>query len=185
MSDIIERTYRHRRETGVKRNDIIDVCIEEMDKSEHREEFKDDMEAILVANALMLFFAGFDTIGLTISMLFHYLMKDHECQDKIAEEITEALNATNGEITYDMVETLKYTDMALREAMRYFVMKSQFIELINYLQTQTSVHVSRERVYQDIQDTRHGVHHPKGQHCPRLLPQVHAQPGELCQPEQL
>ena len=144
MSDIIERTYRHRRETGVKRNDIIDVCIEEMDKSEHREEFKDDMEAIL-----------------------------------------EALNATNGEITYDMVETLKYTDMALREAMRYFVMKSQIIELINYLQTQTSVHVSRERVYQDIQDTRHGVHHPKGQHCPRLLPQVHAQPGELCQPEQL
>jgi len=119
MSDIIERTYRHRRETGVKRNDIIDVCIEEMDKSEHREEFKDDMEAILVANALMLFFAGFDTIGLTISMLFHYLMKDHECQDKIAEEITEALNATNGEITYDMVETLKYTDMALREAMRH------------------------------------------------------------------
>jgi len=119
LSDIIERTYRQRRQTGVKRNDIIDVCIEEIDKSENLEEFKDDIEALLVANALMLFFAGFDTIGLTISMLFHYIMKDQECQHKIAEEITEALNVTNGEITYDMIEKLKYTDMALKEAMRH------------------------------------------------------------------
>ena len=121
LSDIIERTYRHRRESGVRRNDIIDVCIEEMDKSEHLEEFKGDLESIMVANAVMLFFAGYDTIGITISTLFHYLMKDQDCQDKMAEEITEALNATNGEVTYDMIEGLKYTDMALKEAMRYFI----------------------------------------------------------------
>ena len=121
LSDIIERTYRHRRQTGVRRNDIIDVCIEEMDKSEHLEEFKGELESIMVANAVMLFFAGFDTISLAISTLFHYLMKDQDCQDKIAEEITQALNATNGEVTYDMIEGLKYTDMALKEAMRYFI----------------------------------------------------------------
>jgi len=119
LSDIIERAYRHRRQTGVRRNDIIDVCIEEMDKSEHLEEFKGDLEAIMVANAVMLFFAGFDTISLTICTLFHYLMKDQDCQDKIAEELNEALNTTNGEVTYDMIEGLKYTDMALKEAMRH------------------------------------------------------------------
>ena len=118
LSDIIERTYRQRKQTGVKRNDIIDVCIEEMEKSEHREEFKDDIEAILVANAVMLFFAGFDTQGLTISQLFHYLIKDQDCQDRVAEEISEALKLTNGEVTYEMLESLKYTDMTLREAMR-------------------------------------------------------------------
>ena len=92
-----------------------------MDKSEHLEEFKGDLESIMVANAVMLFFAGYDTIGITISTLFHYLMKDQDCQDKMAEEITEALNATNGEVKYDMIEGLKYTDMALKEAMRYFI----------------------------------------------------------------
>ena len=92
-----------------------------MDKSEHLEEFKGDLEAIMVANAVMLFFAGYDTIGITISTLFHYLMKDQGCQDKIAEELTEALNATNGQVTYDMIEGLKYTDMALKESMRYFI----------------------------------------------------------------
>ena len=139
MSDIIERTYRQRKETRVKRNDIIDVCIEEMEKSEHREEFKDDIEAILVANAVMLFFAGFDTIGLTTSQLFHYLIKDQDCQDRIADEITEALNVTNGEVTYEMLEGLKYTDMALREAMRY--LHDLRTITFYYLQTQTFVHV--------------------------------------------
>ena len=118
MSDIVTRTYRQRKESGVKRNDIIDVCIEEMEKSEHREEFKDDIEAILVANAVMLFVFGFDTQGTTTSVLFHNLIKDQACQDRIAEEIREALNVTNGEVTYEMLEGLKYTDMALREAMR-------------------------------------------------------------------
>ena len=40
FSDIVERTYEQRINSGVKRNDIIDVCIEEMNKSEHLEEFK-------------------------------------------------------------------------------------------------------------------------------------------------
>ena len=121
MSDIIERTYRQRKHTGVKRNDIIDVCIEELEKSEHREEFKGDIEAILVANAVMLFIFGFDTQGTTTSLLFHNLIKNPDCQDRIAEEITEALNGTDGQITYEMLESLKYTDMALREAMRYLL----------------------------------------------------------------
>ena len=63
LSDIIERTYAERLRTGYKRNDIIDACIDAMNKSEEIEEFKNDKEAILVANAAMLFFAGFDTQG--------------------------------------------------------------------------------------------------------------------------
>ena len=63
LSDIIEKTYTDRMKTGYKRNDIIDACIDAMNKSEEIEEFKNDREAILVANAAMLFFAGFDTQG--------------------------------------------------------------------------------------------------------------------------
>ena len=90
-----------------------------MEKSELREEYKDDIEAILVANAVMLFIFGFDTQGTTISVLFHNLIKNPDCQDRIAEEITEALNGTDGQVTYEMLESLKYTDMALKETMRY------------------------------------------------------------------
>ena len=63
LYDIIEKTYMERTKTGYRRNDIIDACIDAMNKSEEIEEFKNDKEAILVANAAMLFFAGFDTQG--------------------------------------------------------------------------------------------------------------------------
>merc|ERR1719384_2731848 len=85
LSNIIEKTYAERVKTGYKRNDIIDACIEAMNKSEEIEEFKNDKEAILVANAAMLFFAGFDTQGITISLIFHNMMKYPEYQEKVAE----------------------------------------------------------------------------------------------------
>ena len=40
FSKIIEETVGERLKSGVKRNDIIDVCIEEMNKSEYFEEFR-------------------------------------------------------------------------------------------------------------------------------------------------
>ena len=40
MCGIIEKTFRDRKNSGFKRNDIIDVCVEEMKKSVHLDEFK-------------------------------------------------------------------------------------------------------------------------------------------------
>jgi len=119
LSDIIEKTYTDRMKTGYKRNDIIDACIDAMNKSEEIEEFKNDREAILVANAAMLFFAGFDTQGITVSMVFHFLMKFPEYQDKVAEEISNNLESHDGEVSYDFIESLKFTEMFIKESMRF------------------------------------------------------------------
>jgi len=119
LSDIIEKTYAERMRTGYKRNDIIDACIDAMNKSEEIEEFKNDKEAILVANAAMLFFAGFDTQGISISMIFHNMMKFPEYQEKVAEEIATALNSHDGVVCYELIENLKYTEMFIKESMRF------------------------------------------------------------------
>ena len=138
LSNIIEKTYAERVRTGYKRNDIIDACIDAMNKSEEIEEFKNDKEAILVANAAMLFFAGFDTqgyydkiipiykqlvtvyftTGITISMIFHYLMKFPDYQEKVAEEIAAALESHDDVVSYELIENLKYTEMFMKESMR-------------------------------------------------------------------
>ena len=39
-------------------------------------------------------------------------------QDRLIEEVDEALEASEGKITYDLVENLKYMDMVLKEAFR-------------------------------------------------------------------
>ena len=41
LSDVIERTYRNRVKTGHKRNDIIDICIEEMNKHAKNPDYKE------------------------------------------------------------------------------------------------------------------------------------------------
>ena len=40
LCGIIEKTYHERKASGYRRNDIIDVCIEEFKKSAHHEEFR-------------------------------------------------------------------------------------------------------------------------------------------------
>ena len=80
--------------------------------------FSDDKETILKANALMLFLAGFDNLGLGLSQILHNLVKHEDVQDKVIQEIDEALDKSDGEITYDLVDNLQYMDMVIRETFR-------------------------------------------------------------------
>ena len=88
LSDIIEKTYAERVRTGYKRNDIIDACIDAMNKSEEIEEFKNDKEAILVANAAMLFFAGFDTQGFLLKNII-LIIELLEFRDNTLDDIPQ------------------------------------------------------------------------------------------------
>ena len=80
--------------------------------------FRDDIEPILIANSLMLFFAGFDTQAITIAMIMHDMVWHGDVQDKLIEEVDEALEASGGVITYDMICSLKYMDMVFKETFR-------------------------------------------------------------------
>ena len=76
------------------------------------------MEPILIANSLMLFFAGFDTQAIAIAMILHDMVWHEDIQNKLIEEVDEALEASGGEITYDMIGSLKYMDMVFKESFR-------------------------------------------------------------------
>ena len=80
--------------------------------------FSHDKEIIVKANALMLFLAGFDNLGLGLSQILHNLVKHEDVQNKVIEEIDEALDKSEGEITYDLVDGLQYMDMVIRETFR-------------------------------------------------------------------
>jgi len=122
LANIIERTMAERIKTGYKRNDIIDVGIEEINKhlnDEDYKEFTEEKEAFLMANAMMLFFAGFDNIGVTISQVLHNLVKNDEIQERLCEEIDDALDKSDGEISYELIESIPYLDWVIKEALRY------------------------------------------------------------------
>ena len=80
--------------------------------------FRDDMEHIVIANAFMLFFFGFDVQSLAICLILHYMVRNEDIQNRLIDEIDEALEKTGGQITYDLIEQLKYMDMVYKESFR-------------------------------------------------------------------
>jgi len=153
FADIIERTYRHRMSSGERRNDIIDLIVDELNaagklkKRKSAEEFesefekdaamekpeieidqKMDKEILLISNALLFFFAGFDTTSTGLTMIAHNLAMHQDVQDKVVEEITDVLGDTD-KIRFDDLQKLKYMDMVISESFRF----DNFFAVMNQL----------------------------------------------------
>ena len=108
------------RKTGLRRNDIIDIFIDELDK-EREDNFlsKEDFELGIVCTAIIFFFAGFDTTATTLSLVVYALINYPETQDKLRREIEDVVGADE-EITADHLKELKYMENVLNEVMRYY-----------------------------------------------------------------
>jgi cytochrome P450 len=148
FTDIIERTYRHRVSTGERRNDIIDLVVDELNAAANKskkqkkpdEEFESefekhaaldaaevssfgqdlDKEMLLVSNALLFFFAGFDTTSTGLSLIANALTIHQHVQERVAEEIATVLGDSE-KISFEALQQLKYMDMVISEVFRYCV----------------------------------------------------------------
>lgn len=72
----------------------------------------------IAAQALLFFFAGFDTSSTVMSFMAHELAVNVEIQEKLQQEIDDVLEECNGEITYDAISKMKYLDMVVSEVLR-------------------------------------------------------------------
>lgn len=68
-------------------------------------------EIQIIANAFVMFAAGFETIASTISYCLYELSLKKHIQDKVREEINRKKLSYNGEYTYEFLNELKYMDM--------------------------------------------------------------------------
>ncbi|EFN78001.1 cytochrome P450 6k1-like [Harpegnathos saltator] len=114
-------TMLQRMESGEKRNDLIDILIE-LKKTHNNQDiggFKFDGDD-LVAQAAVFFAAGFETSSTVTAFTLYELAVQPEIQTRLRKEIIEALDETNGEITYDMTLSLPYLDMVVCETLRKY-----------------------------------------------------------------
>ncbi|XP_011863789.1 PREDICTED: probable mitochondrial saccharopine dehydrogenase-like oxidoreductase At5g39410 [Vollenhovia emeryi] len=108
-------------ESGEKRYDLIDILIE-LKKNNNNEEiegFKFDGND-LVAQAASFFSAGFDTSAIPIAFTLYELALQPEIPSTLRKELVEALNNSDGNITYDMIMSLSYLDMVVLETLRKY-----------------------------------------------------------------
>lgn len=74
----------------------------------------------LVAQTAIFFAAGFETVSSSVSFCLYKFSENTEWQDKTRQEIAECLAETNGEITYEALDKMKFLGMVITEALRLF-----------------------------------------------------------------
>jgi len=139
--DLILNTMNARKKSKARRNDIIDLMLdclkedeeEDMEAEDNNNQFDKDQkfahnkkgakvsEDEVVATALVMLVAGYDTTGMTLTYLAYAMSKNPEIQQKLQEEVDQAFEDNNGELPdYNVIQSLPYIDMVLHETLRKF-----------------------------------------------------------------
>lgn len=141
FKDIIKNNIRDREERGLIRPDMVHILLQarkgkliKEEKSELETEFAvahdNTSEKIspkqmsqltdedITAQAVIFFFAGFETTSVLICFMAHELTINPEIQKKLQKEIDETIEKVDGKITYEVLLEMKYLDMVVSESLR-------------------------------------------------------------------
>lgn len=67
----------------------------------------------LVAQAVLFFIAGFETVASSMSFLLHELATNIECQERLVQEIRENDVKNGGKFDYNSIQNMTYMDMVV------------------------------------------------------------------------
>ncbi|XP_050528355.1 probable cytochrome P450 6a13 [Daktulosphaira vitifoliae] len=115
-------TLKYRKENSILRNDLVQCLIEAntdlvLKKTEPLVEFK---YSDIVANAIVMFLAGFETVSSTMSFCLYELALNKPIQDKVRKEMTQLMAKHNGEINSEFLSDLHYLEKVLAETLRMY-----------------------------------------------------------------
>ncbi|EDW60585.1 cytochrome P450 6g1-like [Drosophila virilis] len=125
-SNFIRNTINHvmseREGTATVRNDLIDVLVglrkeAALDPSKPHLANNNDF---LVAQAGVFFTAGFETSSSTMAFGLLELAKQPELQERLRQEINEALVEEGGKLSYEKINSLEYLAMVVDEVLRLY-----------------------------------------------------------------
>ncbi|XP_055589834.1 probable cytochrome P450 9f2 [Uranotaenia lowii] len=140
FSKLIKEAVNARETRGIVRPDMINLLMQarkgllnHQQETEQREGFavveesevgkgqvtKTMTEPEMIAQCLIFFLAGFDTVSTCLTFLAYELTLNPEIQDKLYEEIVETHESLGGKsLTYDALHKMKYMDMVISESLR-------------------------------------------------------------------
>ncbi|XP_055589833.1 cytochrome P450 9e2-like [Uranotaenia lowii] len=140
FSKLILSAIQLRESQGIVRHDMVNLLIQARKGTLKHQQEKDQNEGFatvdesdvgkaqiqttltdseMVAQCLIFFLAGFDTVSTCLLFLTYELAINPEVQQKLYEEIEETNAQLGGKsITYDVLQKMKYMDMAVSEALR-------------------------------------------------------------------
>nr|XP_023017890.1 cytochrome P450 9e2-like [Leptinotarsa decemlineata] len=135
---LVDDTIKTREENNIIRPDMIHLLMEAKKGIHHNEEtvevdtgFATVKEANMgkghiaeltntdiTAQALIFFFAGFDSVSSLMCFMAHELAVNSDIQIRLRKEINETSVSCGGSITYEALLKMKYMDMVVSETLR-------------------------------------------------------------------
>lgn len=104
----VKETVEHRINNGIRRNDFLQLLVDMMEGEEPLTMLE------LAANCFLFFVAGFETSSTTMTFALYELSQNPEIQQKLRDEINEALQKHDGKLEYEWVHSLKYLGQVLK-----------------------------------------------------------------------
>ncbi|KAL0110546.1 hypothetical protein PUN28_013858 [Cardiocondyla obscurior] len=114
--NLIQTTIKTRDDQGIVRPDMLQLMMENRNKEGKIELSIDDM----VAQAFVFFFGGFDTTSTLMCFATHEIAVNEDVQEKLQSEIDRILEETNGQVTYEAINSTEYLDAVINEALRKY-----------------------------------------------------------------
>ncbi|XP_053608539.1 cytochrome P450 6B6-like [Plodia interpunctella] len=104
-----------------KKGKMIGDSIENFDKSGTPKEAKVDLDDVIMAAQVFVFFAaGFETSSSATSYTLHLLAYHPEIQKKVQKEIDTVLAKYDDKLCYDAIKEMTYLEWTFKEALRIF-----------------------------------------------------------------
>ncbi len=142
--DVVKQTLEERIRSKSRRNDIIDMMIDAIkgdlkeDKEQQDDQYDKDAElktggtlkgisaeeeqVIMVATAMVMLVAGYDTTAMTMTYACYELAKHPDVQERLREEVDEVYGQKDDEecitLDYQDVQSMEYLDQVLNETLR-------------------------------------------------------------------
>ena len=95
------------------------ATVEEHDFTKNAKKIEREItDQDIASQALVFFFAGFDTVSSLMSLMSYELAVNPDVQEKLVKEVDNTFDSCRGKITYESLLGMKYMDMVVSESLR-------------------------------------------------------------------
>ncbi|XP_032682159.1 cytochrome P450 6B5-like [Odontomachus brunneus] len=123
LIDFIFNIMKYREEYGFVKSDAINIIMELKKNHKHFAEIlgtTNITDEFIAAQVYALFYAGYESSGMTISFTLYELALNQNVQDKLREEIRDMYARNNNEMHFESINTMPYLIAVIKETLRKY-----------------------------------------------------------------
>ncbi|XP_034947528.1 probable cytochrome P450 6a14 [Chelonus insularis] len=116
---ITKETMDYRKMNNIVKHDFVDLLMNLKNETGKLDNIELS-DKLLAAQLFVFFAAGFETSSSTIGNALYELAINQSIQSELQQEIIEALNKSDGKLTYDGIKDMKYLEKVYKETLRKY-----------------------------------------------------------------